>query len=140
MTSNVSAGGISLPRRLRALFIAALTCGVASGCSSPALDQPPGVPGEPSNPGDALAVKSDLGERVSAWAKGNTLTVTTVGSGSCPIVPELQRISGSENLVELSTSIPGQHGNCTADLAPRTFEIDAGRDLTGFTVSVTSPS
>jgi hypothetical protein len=73
------------------------------------------------------------------WARGSTLTVTTVGSGSCPTVPELERINAGEKVIELSTAIPGRHGDCTADLAPRTFVIDAPRDVTGFTVSVTPP-
>ncbi|PYD00963.1 hypothetical protein B4U78_008215 [Microbacterium esteraromaticum] len=65
--------------------------------------------------------------------------MTTIGSGSCPTVPRLEHISESEKLIELSTSIPGRHGDCTADLAPRTFELDAARDVTGFAVSVTPP-
>lgn len=65
--------------------------------------------------------------------------VTTVGSGSCPTVPGLEHINAGEKLIELSTSIPGRRGDCTADLAPRTFVIDAARDVTGFTGSVTPP-
>lgn len=139
MPATVDADASGVRRLSRVGFVVCLVCAVAPGCSSSPPERLPGSPGEPSNPGFALVVESELGQPVSVWARGSTLTVTTVGSGSCPTVPELEHISASEKSIELSTSMPGRHGDCTADLAPRTFEIDAARDVTGFTVSVTSP-
>ncbi|MEJ6555997.1 hypothetical protein PQI51_13295 [Microbacterium esteraromaticum] len=139
MPATISADASSVRRRLRMVFVVCLVGAVASGCSTPPPERLPGSPGEPTNPGNALEVESELGQPVSVWARGSILTVTTIGSGSCPTVPRLEHISESEKLIELSTSIPGRHGDCTADLAPRTFELDAARDVTGFAVSVTPP-
>ncbi len=49
-------------------------------------------------------------------------------------VPAIEKIDDDERRVSLPTSIPNAQGSCTADSAPRTFELDAGRDLTGVTV------
>jgi len=106
----------------------------AAGCAS--LDAP-GYPGAPTASGQPLVVDAPADSEISAWSDGDLLVVTTIGSGSCPVVPVIEEVDENARRVTLSTSIPNTQGACTADSSPRTFELDAGRDLAGFTVRVT---
>ncbi len=126
--------GQPLARLAGALVIAVAALSV-SGCSVP---EPPGYAGEPTATGLPLTVDGPPGSEIQAWVDRDALVVTTVGSGSCPVVPVITEIDEGERVVMLSTSIPNAQGACTADSSPRTFELDAGRDLEGFTVQVTA--
>jgi hypothetical protein len=110
---------------------------VLTGCSQPT--EAPGYGGEPTAIGEALVVEGVTGDQVRAWIMDDTLVVTTMGSGSCPLVPEVDDIDEERRVVALTTNVFDPTGSCTADLGPRTFELDTeGRDLSGFTVEVTS--
>jgi hypothetical protein len=110
---------------------------ILTGCSQPT--EAPGYGGEPTATGETLFVKGTTADRVRAWALDDTLIVTTMGSGSCPLVPEVHDIDDERQVIVLTTSVFDPTGSCTADLGPRTFDLDAeGRDLSGFTVEVTS--
>ncbi|WP_341940350.1 hypothetical protein [Microbacterium sp. LWH10-1.2] len=98
----------------------------------------PGYLGEPTTAGQPLPVNVDEGAEVQAWWAGETLIVTTVGSGSCPVVPVIADVDEDKQTITLTTEILNSSGACTADSTPRTFELDAGRDLDGFTVQVTT--
>ncbi len=99
-----------------------------------------GVRGEPTLTGQALVVTGidetddGLGPTVRAWATDGYLVVTTLGSGSCPNIPEIDEIT--DDTVALSISSDTE-GPCTADLGPTTFELPVDQDLAGYTVDVT---
>lgn len=123
--------------RARALaLMLAVSSGLLAACSGPAAPGAPGYAGEPTASGIALVVEGVGNESVRAWADGDLLIVTTHGSGSCPTVPQLESVNEGERTVSLSTSVPNSKGPCTADLAPHTFEFEAGRDLSGYAVQV----
>lgn len=115
-----------------ALLIAALVS--LAGCAA----GPPGYPGTPTATGQPLRVDGPAESGISAWSLGESLVVTTTGSGSCPVVPDIDEIDDDERRVYLHTSVPNAQGPCTADSSPRTFELDAGRNLTGFSVQITA--
>lgn len=54
------------------------------------------------------------------------------------LIPVLEEIDAETRRVALSTSIPNMQGPCTTDSVTRTFQLEAGRDLSGFTVQVTT--
>lgn len=112
------------------LFVALVS---VAGCAALTA---PGYPGTPTASGQPLVVDAPAGSEVRAWADGDLLVVTTIGSGSCPRVPVIEKVDEDEQRLSVSTSVPNAQGACTADSSPRTFELDAGRDLTGFTVRV----
>ncbi|WP_230113790.1 hypothetical protein [Microbacterium oxydans] len=124
-------------RLLRRATIAALVIATlavsASGC---AVAESPGYAGEPTAAGQPLTVDRTDGSDIRAWSAGDLLIVTTTGSGSCPSVPVIDEIDDGHQLVSLTTSVPYSQGACTSDSVPRTFELDAGRDLSGYTVQV----
>lgn len=121
-------------------FISAALMMLMSGCSA-APAEPPGDPGEPADPGTRLEVRGYEDEpnspaSVRAYASDESLVVITSGSSSCPSIPEILAVESEKQVVEIAlTAWPADV--CTADLAPRTFTLDAARDLTGFTVEVT---
>lgn len=115
-----------------------LLCTASVGMVGCAPAEAPGYLGQPTTAGQPLPVVSEEGVGVQAWWTGETLIVTTVGSGSCPVVPAITEIDEVELTVVLSADIPNASGACTADSTPRTFELDAGRGLEGFTVQVTT--
>lgn len=113
-----------------------------SGCG--AADEPlPGVAGEPSPaPGASLEVIDSDGEtsgssepRVQAFATDESLLVVTIGSLSCPTIPEITDIDTKGRVVSLSLT-PWDAELCTADLSPRTFDLPVGQDLNGYSVEV----
>lgn len=107
-----------------------------SGCASATL---PGYAGEPTSSGEPLIVEGAASdESIRAWAREDVLVITTIGSGSCPLVPALDKVDHDRELITVSTSIPNREGACTADSAPRTFELNGGRDLSGYAVQVTA--
>lgn len=116
------------------------TVGPLVGCSTSTIPETPGYPGEPTGTGVPLVVEGSDGESIQAWAREKLLIVTTFGSGSCPAVPRLERIEEDEAAALITITIPNRKGPCTADLAPRTFELEAGRDLNGYVVRVAPSS
>lgn len=130
----------TLTRRGSAVSLVIVGSVYVSGCSVP---EPPGYAGEPTASGEMLTVEGVVGEEVAwgtpvrAWARDDLLVITTIGSGSCPLVPELEKVDPERQRITISTSVPGKDGPCTADSVPRTFEFDAGGDLRGYTVEVT---
>ena len=111
-----------------------------AGCAQ-AEATPPGVAGEPSAPGLRLSVDGyDDDPRgfpapVRAYADPGVLTVVTTGSGSCPAVAELVEVDQSTLTVVISIST-WPRVECTADLAPRTFDLPVSQNLDGFSVTV----
>lgn len=123
-----------------AVAVGALLIGVAvlSGCATrePPL---PGVAGEPTPlPGTALVIESEPDAAdvlVAAYAGPGELTLVTLGSGSCPTIPDVRSVKESEKSISVELQ-PFVAENCTADLAPRTFTFETPHDLSGFTVQV----
>ncbi|MFL0410104.1 hypothetical protein ACH0AH_02900 [Microbacterium paludicola] len=112
-----------------------------TGCA-PSGGQLPGTPGASPAPGSRLDVAGyedspPLPAAVQAYEEAGVLTVITTGSSSCPAVPEVADVRPDEQLVIL-TITPWRAEFCTADMAPRTFTFDVGRDLRSFTVEVQS--
>jgi len=134
-------GSVISARRAAAVGVIVATVAlVGSGCVA---SEPPGYFGEPTMAGESLEVENSDGSqlpgdgsRLRAWSRGKQLIVTTNGSGSCPLIPVLEEIDAEKRQVSLSTSIPNLQGPCTTDSVFRTFELEAGRDLSGFTVQV----
>lgn len=135
-----------MPRLARTRKIGAAAIGVAtaalalSACSG--TDAEPdhgGVRGEPTLTGQALVVTGidettdPLGPAVRAWYSDGNLVVTTLGSGSCPNIPEIEDIRDDTVTLTLESETEGP---CTADLSPTTFELPVDQDLAGFTVEV----
>jgi hypothetical protein len=118
----------------------ALTFAVTSCVAEPIEPSLPGYAGTPTVSGSSLSVADDAETYVKAWAVEELLVVTTLGSGSCPWVPDLTAIDDAARSVSVTISVPNAEGNCTADESPRTFEIPAGRDLAGYAVEVTTRS
>lgn len=134
-----------MPRhaRTRRLGLAAAGLAVAALALSACAESEPdhgGVRGEPTLTGQALVVTGidetpdPLGPEVRAWATDGYLVVTTLGSSSCPNIPEIDEIT--DDTVSLSVSSETE-GPCTADLGPTTFELPVDQDLAGYTVDVT---
>lgn len=133
------------PARTRRLALAAAGLAVAAFALSACADSEPshgGVRGEPTLTGQALVVTGidetpdPLGPEVRAWATDGHLVVTTLGSSSCPNVPEIDDIGDDTIALSISSDTEGP---CTADLGPTTFELPVDRDLAGYTVNVTFP-
>lgn len=135
-----------MPRLARAGSVGLVAAGLAAaalalsacGSSEPGHG---GVQGEPTLTGQALLVtgieeSTDvMGPAVRAWATDGYLVVTTLGSGSCPSIPQIEDI-GDDTLTLTVTS--DYEGPCTADLGPTTFELPVDQDLAGYTVDVRS--
>ncbi|WP_343998541.1 hypothetical protein [Microbacterium paludicola] len=124
---------------LRSVAAVTATALLLTGCA-PSGGQLPGTPGASPAPGSRLDVAGyedspALPAAVQAYAASEILTVITTGSSSCPAVPEITDVRPDEQLVILTIS-SWQAEFCTADLAPRTFTFDVGRDLRSFTVEV----
>lgn len=119
----------------RAFAIALICVGAlaTSGCAPEAV---PGHAGEPTVAGEPLHVENPKGWDVRAWADGETLVVTTEGSGSCPYVPTIDEVDQERHQVAISVSMHNPDGACSDDLVMRTFDLDAGRSLVGYAVQV----
>ena len=123
------------------LVVAALAVTLLVGCEAELPDRSGGgYIGTPTAPGVPLAVSGVGPDVAQAWASGETLVVTTIGSGSCPSIPVVEGVDHDGKRVELLLEAPDGEGPCTADMGPTTFEFDQGRDLTGYTVEVTVPA
>lgn len=111
-----------------------------AGCAEPASPVP-GVAGEPTAPGRELSVlglgePDDLGPAIRVYERPGGLTVVTLGSSSCPNVPQVVEVDSSRKVIEMSGYTWGGDGACAADLAPRTFELGVAGDLGSYVVEV----
>ncbi|MGZ0069184.1 hypothetical protein [Microbacterium sp. Yaish 1] len=138
MTQIRSGAGAVGRFRYRALaLMVALTNIFLTACAPRAGEALPGYAGTPTAVGTPLSITSD-GSKVDAWAVGDLLVITTHGSGSCPWEPELVEINEEARHAAIEISVSNGDGPCTADMSPRTFEVHAGRDLTSYTLEVTT--
>ncbi|WP_396642734.1 hypothetical protein [Microbacterium sp.] len=127
-------------RRTTLVAVGLAVAALALSACGPSEPDHGGVRGEPTLTGQALVVTGieestdGMGPAVRAWATDGYLVVTTLGSGSCPNIPEIDDIT--DDTVSLSISSETE-GPCTADLGPTTFELPVDQDLAGYTVDVT---
>jgi hypothetical protein len=110
-----------VPRAAVVLTGAALAvCACAAGPQDPEAGRP--GPTAPARPGQTFEILPPAPP--VAWADdGARLAVTTSGSSSCPLGPTDAEVVGSQE-VRVHVTFPGRDP-CTADIAPRTTEIDA---------------
>ena len=106
---------------VRLLALLPLLC-LLAGCSPPTSI---GTNESQAEPVGAVQVTDDRGQpRVSAaWIDPSTIAVTTWGSSSCPTRPvKIERTTESE--VEVRVQRTDDGGDCDADIAPTTNEVD----------------
>ena len=128
-------------RALAVLVVAGVAVAVLVGCEGELPDRSGGgYHGTPTAPGVPLTVSGVGPDVAQVWASGETLIVTSIGSGSCPLIPVVDGVDHAEKRVELVFETRDGEGPCTADMSPTTFEFDEDRDLAGYTVEVTVPS
>ena len=70
-----------------------------------------------------------------AWIeRGESLSLTTWGSGSCPSVPEsIDVVSAGRIVVNIDDSVPTQ---CTMDLSPHTSKIELPDDVDALPLTI----
>ena len=132
---------MSRRERTRTMGVAAV--GIASAALALSACVPSnhgGVNSERTRGGQALTVSGIdeptdvMGPAVRASAADGYVIVTTLGSSSCPGVPEIDEIS--DGVITLTVT-SDYDGICTADLRPTTFELPVNQNVTGYTVIVT---
>lgn len=130
-----------MKRLLLTPLLGFLLIGASTLVSCAAQSVVPGYRGEPTTAGATLAVEGieiipGLDPWVRAYSADDVLTIVTVGSSSCPWVPEVTEVDRTEMRVDLRLEAWDPEGSCTADMAPRTFELPVEDDLTDFIIDV----
>lgn len=125
---------------LSAVLMAALllgACSTADHRPAPPAEAP-GYFGNPTLTGTPLDLIGDPPEGMTAIAHGPVLVITTVGSGSCPWVPAVDSIDDEQMVISVELTAWGIAGECTADSAPRTFELPMDRDVSQYVLRVSA--
>lgn len=122
--------------------MAGLSAVALTGCLQ--IEPLPGVRGEPADPGPELRVlRSEEptvpDESTKVFLRDGGLTVVTFGSSSCPDIPEIGLVDAPRQVIVLNI-IATMRGDelCTADLSPRTFDLDVPGDLSSYAVELAS--
>lgn len=126
--------------RAASWLTAAALCGTLAGCSAGVVDEAPGRPGTPTAAGTPLALEGlpagdDVIPSIQAYGRGETLTIVTWGSTSCPVIPEIDDIDEVAAVAQISLS-SAEDVPCTANHAARTFEFEVGTDASALTVAI----
>jgi hypothetical protein len=111
---------------------------VLGGCGIPEaerhLETLPDVPTLPSEPGQTVEVLPP--PPPVSWDGDGRLAVVTYGSSSCPTAPADVTVAGDQELVLHIAPLHPDQDPCTADVAPRTTEVEvpdgvsSGEELT----------